>query len=190
MNPSINPDSPVAPSHLHNLQIPSLGTPPYMMNGDVAVAFAQTINKSRDGVVAVVFAPGHARGATPSSETSNAFLLNVLMVDRPLQVNDGGGVLDPLTAQQSLDQTDQLWLHSQVDHCLVKTNHWCPSINSTLQAFDKLHLVGTNWRSTDHLKPIVEFPGVDLLRHRDTRHDDDDHQCNPLCHHHGPSSQP
>ena len=39
-----------------------------------------------------------------------------------LQVNDSGGVLDPLTAQQSFDHIDQLRLNSDVDHCLVETH--------------------------------------------------------------------
>ena len=88
---------------------------------------------------------------TPSTEAGNAFVLNVLVVDGPLnenredchhhlshrhqqiqkhhlqryhhlQVNDGRGVLDPLTSEQPLDHIDQLWLHCQVDHCFVQTN--------------------------------------------------------------------
>ena len=39
-----------------------------------------------------------------------------------LQVNDSGGVLDPLTAQQSFDHIDQLRFNSDVDHCLVETH--------------------------------------------------------------------
>ena len=135
-------------------------------------------------------------GGTPSTEAGNAFVLNVLVVDGPLndnhedchhhlshrhqqiqkhhlqrchhlQVNDGRGVLDPLTSEQPLDHIDQLWLHCQVDHCFVQTNliimmmmmviammmnmttthHRSPGINSALQAFDQLHLVDTNLKT-------------------------------------------
>ena len=39
-----------------------------------------------------------------------------------LQVDYGGGVLDPLTPQKFLDHVDEPRLHGQVDHRLVKTD--------------------------------------------------------------------
>ena len=39
-----------------------------------------------------------------------------------LQVDDGGGVLDPLTPQKLLDHVDEPRLHGQVDHRLVRTD--------------------------------------------------------------------
>ena len=34
---------------------------------------------------------------------------------------------------------------------MTTTHHRSPGINSALQAFDQLHLVGTNWRGANHL---------------------------------------
>ena len=39
-----------------------------------------------------------------------------------LQVDDGGGVLDPLTPQKFLDHVDEPRLHGQVDHRFVETD--------------------------------------------------------------------